>query len=159
MDGISIQQRRLELIKAVERINSVVKHPQFLKFTEIYANRFIQTKGYGKWLYEYEVARTQGLFEPQALRKHYIDILLSRFSLDFQYKCAVYYICLRAEDATKAYVDARVNALYSIIVFTGEIATDDDDDPYTDLSYDEAIEICNALNEEAEEELFKIKKQ
>ena len=33
-----------------------------------------------------------------------------------------------------------------------------DGDPYTDLSYEEAKEICQALNEEAEEELFKIKR-
>ena len=48
--------------------------------------------------------------------------------------------------------------LYKICVITGETAVDEDDDEYIELSYDEASQICKALNEEAEEELFIIKK-
>lgn len=159
MERKSAQQRRLELAKTIERINSIIKHPQFIKFVGIYAKRFKQNRGYGRWLKEYQDADANGQFEPTALRKHYINILLNRDDINFQYKCAVYRICVLAEDAAKSYIEIRVKALYSIIVFTGELAYDDDDDPYVDLSYDEATEICKLLNEEAEEELFKIKKQ
>lgn len=159
MGRISIQQRRMEIAKAVQRINTVIKHPQFLKFVQVYTEKFRQNKGYGRWLHEYQVADEQGQFEPNAIRKNYIDILLKRDNLNFHINCATYHIGIYAENAAKAYIDTRIKALYSIVVFTGEIATDDDDDPYTDLSYDEAVEICNLLNEEAEEELFKIKKQ
>lgn len=95
----------------------------------------------------------------QLLEKNFIDILLKRDNFNFHYQDAIYHICVYAENAAKAYIDTRINSLYSIVVFTGEVATDDDDDPYSDLSYDEAVEICNLLNEEAEEELFKIQKQ
>lgn len=149
----------MEIAKAVERINSVIKHPQFIKFVEIYAAAFKRNKGYGKWLHEYQVADEQGLFEPADIRKNYIDILLMRDNLNFHVNCAVYHIGIYAENAARAYIETRINALYSIVVFTGEIATDDDDDPYIDLSYDEATEICKLLNDEAEEELFQIKKQ
>jgi hypothetical protein len=47
--------------------------------------------------------------------------------------------------------------LYKIVIVTGETAVDDDDDEYTELEYDEAVEICKSLNEEAEEELFFVK--
>ena len=48
--------------------------------------------------------------------------------------------------------------LYKICVITGEIAVDEDDDEYIELYYDEATQICKSLNEEAEEELFVIKR-
>lgn len=159
MERKSAQQRRLELAVAIDRINTIVKHPQFIKFVGVYARRFKQNQGYGRWLKEYQDADTNGQFEPVAIRKHYINILLHRDELNFQYKCAVFKIGVQAEEAAKSYIESRIKALYSIIVFTGELAYDDDDDPYIDLSYDEATEICKLLNEEAEEELFKIKKQ
>ena len=49
--------------------------------------------------------------------------------------------------------------MYDIRVITGELAYDDDDDPYTDLTYEEATQIVKALNEEAEEELFVMKRK
>lgn len=159
MSKLSARQKRIEIAQAIERINSVIKHPQFLKFVEIYAAKFKQNKGYGRWLHEYQEADEHGQFEPAAIRKNFIDILLKRDNFNFHYYDAIYHICAYAENAARAYIDTRINSLYSIVVFTGEIATDDDDDPYSDLSYDEATEICNLLNEEAEEELFKIQKQ
>lgn len=39
------------------------------------------------------------------------------------------------------------------------MAEDEDDEPYKDLSREEAKQICDSLNEEAEEIIFKVKKQ
>jgi hypothetical protein len=101
----------------------------------------------------------QGLFAPRVLRLLYIQILGNNCKLNFQQRQAVWYICYYAKDAAEAYIDERENSLYDIRVITGELAYDDDDDPYTDLTYEEATQIVKALNEEAEEELFVMKRK
>lgn len=143
----------------VSKIPEVVYHPQFLKFVEYYAKAFKAQNGFGRWLKEYRDMEAEGLFAPRILRLFYIQILGNTFKLDFQKELAVWSICCNARDATKAYVNERENALYDIRVITGELACDDDDDPYVNLTYEEAIQIVKALNEEAEEELFVIKRK
>ena len=140
------------------KVSEIVQHPQFLRFVQHYANLFISRKGFGRWLKEYQDMEAKGLFAPRVLRLFYIQILTDTFKLDFQREQAIWYICCNAESATKAYIDERENSLYNICVITGEIAYDDDDDPYTNLTYEEATQIVKALNEEAEEELFHIKR-
>lgn len=156
--GKSNLQQRMEVLKAIERINKVIKHPQFLKFASMYANKFIMNDGFGRWIVEYQDMENKGMFEPTVLRQEYIKIILNRSTIDFQREQAIYHICVNAECATEAYIDNK-NALYCIVTTTGEIAEDDDDEPYKDLSHDEAKQICDSLNEEAEEIIFKIKKQ
>ena len=141
------------------KLPEVVYHPQFLRFIDYYAKAFIKRRGFGRWLKEYQDMEKQGLFAPRVLRLFYIQILGNTFKLDFQKEQAVWDICCCARDATEAYIDERINALYDIRVITGELAYDDDDDPYTDLTYEEATQIVKALNEEAEEELFVMKRK
>lgn len=141
------------------KLPEVVYHPQFLRFIDYYAKAFIKRRGFGRWLKEYQDMEKQGLFAPRVLRLFYIQILGNTFKLDFQKKQAVWDICCCAVDAAKAYIDERIDALYDIRVITGELAYDDDDDPYTDLTYEEATQIVKALNEEAEEELFVMKRK
>ena len=147
------------MIKKVNKIPEIVYHPQFLKFIGYYAKAFIKRRGFGRWLKEYRDMEEQGLFAPRVLRLFYIQILGNTFRLDFQKEQAVWDICSSARDAAEAYIDERVNALYDIRVITGELAYDEDDDPYTDLTYEEATQIVKALNEEAEEELFVMKRK
>lgn len=141
------------------KLPEVVYHPQFLRFIDYYAKAFIKRRGFGRWLKEYDDMEKQGLFAPRVLRLFYIQILGNTFKLDFQKEQVVWGICCCAKDAAEAYIDERINALYDIRVITGELAYDDDDDPYTDLTYEEAIQIVKALNEEAEEELFVMKRK
>lgn len=143
----------------ISKIPDVVYHPQFLKFVEYYAKVFKAQHGFGRWLKEYQDMEAKGLFAPRILRLFYMQILGNTFKLDFQREQAVWYICCYAKDAAEAYIDERINALYDVRVITGELAYDDDDDPYTDLTYEEATQIVNALNEEAEEELFVMKRK
>lgn len=143
----------------VSKIPEVVYHPQFLKFVDYYAKAFKARNGFGRWLKEYQDMEAKGLFAPRVLRLFYIQILGNTFKLDFQREQAVWDICCSAKDAAEAYIDERVNALYDVRVITGELAYDDDDDPYTDLTYEEATQIVKALNEEAEEELFVMKRK
>lgn len=145
--------------KKAVKLPEVVYHPQFLKFIDYYAKAFIKRRGFGRWLKEYQDMEKQGLFAPRVLRLFYIQILGNTFKLDFQKEQAVWDICCCARDAAEAYIDERINALYDIRVITGELAYDDDDDPYTDLTYEEAVQIVKALNEEAEEELFVMKRK
>lgn len=143
----------------ITKLPEVIYHPQFLRFIDYYAKAFIKKRGFGRWLKEYQDMEKQGLFAPRILRLFYIQILGNTFKLDFQKEQAVWYICCCARDAAEAYIDERINALYDIRVITGELAYDDDDDPYTDLTYEEATQIVKALNEEAEEELFVMKRK
>lgn len=147
------------MIQKANRIPDIVYHPQFLKFIEYYTKIFIRNRGYGIWLKEYQDMQKKGQFAPRVIRLFYIQMLGKNCSLDFQKRQAIWHICCYALDAAKSYVDERENALYDIVVITGEQAYDDDDDPYTDLTYDEANQIVKALNEEAEEELFTIKRK
>ena len=143
----------------ISKIPEAIYHPQFLKFVEYYVEAFKARNGFGRWLKEYQDMETKGLFAPRILRLFYIQILGNTFKLDFQREQAIWDICCSAKDATEAYIDERVNALYDVRVITGELAYDEDDDPYTGLTYEEATQIVKALNEEAEEELFVIKRK
>lgn len=142
----------------MKKIPDVVKEPIFLKFVEHYAKKFREQNGFGRWLYEYQDMEQKGLFSPRILRSFYIQICTDKFDLGFIRDEAVWHICSQAVDAANNYIDERVNSLYNIVLITGEIAEDEDGDAYSELTYEEANEICQALNEEAEEELFKIKK-
>lgn len=139
--------------KAVE-IPAVVYTDQFLRFLAYYAKDFKANNGYGKyWLKEWTRMEEQGMFKPEKLRELYIKILDGSNTLTYIYWDAVNCIGVQALDAAKAIVSMTV---YDIRVITGEIAVNDDDEELTGLSMDEAIFICNAMNEEAEELLFKV---
>ena len=142
-----------QLKKKTVEIPQVVYTDQFLRFVAVYANRFKATNGYGRWLAEYRRMDEHGWFKPEKLRELYIDILKGASTLSFIYKDAVHYICIQALDATKTF--ASVNS-FDIRVITGEIAINDNDEELTGLSMEEAISICDSMNEEAEEMLFRV---
>lgn len=138
--------------KAVE-IPEVIYTDQFLIFVAVYANRFRATNGYGRWLVEYRQMDEQGMFKPEKLRELYIKILNGSNTLSYIYRDAVHYICVQALNAAKAFASANS---FDVRVITGEIAVNGDDEELTGLSMEEAISICNAMNEEAEELLFRV---
>lgn len=138
--------------KAVE-IPEIIYTNQFLKFVAVYANRFRMTKGFGRWLAEYKRMDEQGMFVPEKLRELYIKILDGSNTLSFIYWEAVHYICIQALDAAKAFASSNS---FEIRVITGEIAFNDDDEELKDLSMEEALAICKAMNDEAEELLFRV---
>lgn len=143
----------------MKQIPDVIDKPQFLKFVEVYAKKFRAQNGFGnRWLHEYQDMENRGLFKPTIIKALYKKILEDKFYLGFIREQAIYYIGVYAQDAAEAYYKAREDYLYRIVLVTGETAVDDDDDEYTELEYDEAVEICKALNEEAEEELFFVKR-
>lgn len=94
-----------------------------------------------------------GWFKPEKLRGLYINILKDTSTLSYIYWDAVHYICIQALDAAKAFASANS---FDVRVITGEIAVNDDGEELTGLSMEEAISICNAMNEEAEELLFRV---
>lgn len=138
--------------KAVE-IPRVIYTNQFLKFVEHYAKEFKKYNGHGRWLAEYRQMDERGWFKPEKLRKLYIDILKDTSTLSYIYWDAVHYICIQALDAAKAF--ALANS-FEIRVITGEIAFNDSDEELKDLSMEEALAICKAMNDEAEELLFRV---
>lgn len=142
----------------INKIPDVIDKPQFLKFVEVYAKKFRANNGFGRWLHEYQDMEARGLFKPTIIKALYKKILQDKFYLGFIREQAIYYIGVFAQDAAEAYYKAREDYLYKIVIITGETAVDDDDDEYTELEYDEAVEICKSLNEEAEEELFFVKR-
>jgi hypothetical protein len=139
--------------KTVE-IPKVIYTQQFLKFVANNVRSFRESNGFGRWLVEYQRMDEQGWFKPEKLRGLYIQILKGNFSYSFIIKCAVNYICSPALDAAKAF--EKMNS-FDIVVITGEIAINDDDEELRDLSLEEAIQICEAMNDEAEEILFRVR--
>lgn len=139
--------------KAVE-IPEVIYTNQFLKFVEHYAKEFKKYNGYGKyWLKEWTRMEENGMFKPEKLRELYIKILDDSNTLSYIYWEAVHCICIQALDAAKAF--ALTNS-FEIRVITGEIAFNDNDEELKDLSMEEALAICKAMNDEAEELLFRV---
>lgn len=139
--------------KAVE-IPEVIYTDQFLKFVEHYAKEFKKYNGYGKyWLKEWTRMEENGMFKPEKLRELYIKILDGSNTLSYIYWEAVHCICIQALDAAKAF--ALTNS-FEIRVITGEIAFNDNDEELKDLSMEEALAICKAMNDEAEELLFRV---
>lgn len=142
-----------QLKKKTVEIPQAIYTDQFLRFVAIYANRFKATNGYGRWLAEYRRMDEHGWFKPEKLRELYINILKDTSALSYIYWDAVHYICIQAFDATKAFVSANS---FEIRVITGEIAFNDDNEELKDLSMEEALTICKAMNDEAEELLFRV---
>lgn len=139
--------------KTVE-IPQVIYTNQFLKFVEHYAKEFKKYNGYGKyWLKEWTRMEENGMFKPEKLRELYIKILDGSNTLSYIYWEAVHCICIQALDAAKAF--ALTNS-FEIRVITGEIAFNDNDEELKDLSMEEALAICKAMNDEAEELLFRV---
>lgn len=138
--------------KTIE-IPAIIHTAQFLKFVSVFAARFKSQSGYGKWLVEYEQMDRRDFFKPERLRDLYIKMLTGTFQHSYIVKDVVNNICVQALDAAKAYA---LNNSFEIRIITGEIATDDDEQELTGLSIEEAISICEAMNEEAEELLFRV---
>lgn len=134
-------------------IPQIINTSQFLRFAAVYANKFKANKGYGRWLVEYRKMEESGMLKPEKLRELYIKILNGTNTLSYIYWDAVNHICIKALDAAKAFVSA---SLFEIRVITGEIAFDDNDEELKGLSLEDALSICKAMNEEAEELLFRV---
>lgn len=138
----------------VVEIPAAIHTNQFLRFLAYYAKEFKANNGYGKyWLKEWTRMEEWGMFKPEKLRELYIKILDGTNTLTYIYWDVVASIGAQALDATKALIST---ATYDIRIITGEIAVNDDDEELLGLSIDEAVFICDAMNEEAEELLFKV---
>lgn len=138
--------------KAVE-IPKIIYTNQFLRFVVAYTNKFRATSGHGRWLAEYRRMDEQGMFKPEKLRDLYVEILDGSSTLTYIYWDAVHYICIQALDAAKAFA---LDNSFEVRIITGEIAFNDDGEELKDLSIEEALAICKAMNNEAEELLFKV---
>lgn len=139
--------------KKVVEIPEVIYTNQFLKFVAYYAANFKEHNGYGRWLAEYRRMEERGMFKPEKLRELYIKILDGSNILSYIYWDVVHFICIQALNAAKAFVIA---SSFEIRVITGEIAFNDDDEELKGLSMEEALFICKAMNDEAEELLFRV---
>ena len=142
--------------KALELVDT----PIFLQNVEKYLNKWLYLAKLpngplGRWIYEYQQMEDKGLFKPAIFKAFYKLELQSKLNIGFIKSCPVHYVGVYAMDDTYKYYSLREHT-YKIIVITGEIACDDDGDDLIDLSYDEAKEICDSMNIEAEEKLFKV---
>lgn len=132
----------------------IINTSQFLKFVEHYVKEFKETNGYGRWLAEYERMSQTGMLKPENIREQYIAILNKTSKLSYIYWDAINCIGIQAFDATKAFMS--VNSSYEIRTISDKIAIDDSGEELSDLSLEEALSICKAMNEEAEELLFRV---
>lgn len=140
-------------LKKLIEVPDDIRTNQFLRFVGIYAKKFKESNGYGLWLAEYKVMEQHAMFYPDTLRRLYIDILRDEFKYSYIVKDAVNHICSQALRAVRAFVKPDS---FEVRVITGEIAFNEDDEELVDLSFEEAVSICKAMNEEAEELLFRV---
>lgn len=136
-----------------KQIYKLINSSRFLKSVELQVQKFKANKGYGRWIAEYQRMDKQGLFKPENLKEQYIKILKDVSALQYIYWEAIHYIGMSALEETEDYYE---NCYCDIRVITGEIALDSNDEELIFLQREEAIQICNEMNEEAEEHLFTV---
>lgn len=134
-------------------VNPIINTEIFLRFSAIKAKQFRKQNGFGRWLAEYERMEKSGLFTPIKLREQYIQIINNNYRFGFIYSQAIQYICSNTIDSINILV---LNKTFCIKTIYGDIAIDENDDELSGLLLEDALNICNRMNEEAEEILFKI---
>ena len=124
----------------------VMSTATFLDKIQEYAEDFKRKKGFGRWLKEYEDMDLAGFFEPEELKKLYIDYIKGKFIYGYIYSTAVYYIGVMAYDDTVHYLN---NAEFCILNNDGTMYLDEDNDELTELEFSEALSICKSINDDA----------
>lgn len=136
-----------------KEIPTLVQSKCFLWFVSQFAEIFKASNGYGRWLHEYQQMDLKGWFTPEKLRELYIPILKGSSALTYVYWDAVNNICTQALDHAMAFMEVQH---YEIRTITGIIAVDDNNFPLIGLTLNYALKTCKAMNQEAEEELFRV---
>lgn len=131
----------LEIIKT--RIFEVYAQKQF--------EQFKKQNGFGKWLAEYKRMEASCLFEPSSIVNQYQQILKGKYEYGFICMQAINYICVNALDSVTRFIS---NSDFQILLENGDIALDDDMEELIGLTFDEAMSICEAMNEDIGMKLY-----
>lgn len=136
-----------------EELHRFINSDEFMSNLQLYVDKFRKSKGFGTWLAEYKRMDTAGYFSPKMLKDNFVKILNDVSALQYIYWEAIHYIGQQALDKT---VDDFNSYYYDIRCVTGEIAEDDNGEELLYLDLNSAIEICESMNTEAEELLFRV---
>lgn len=140
-------------MKKTKKVPDLVYTQLFIRFIQKYTEVFKHDRRLGRWLVEYDKMLENGQLSPKVILAQYVNILRDVYDGNFLAMQAYWYIGINAFDAACQYVTAHS---FMIKTITGFIALDEDDDELTDLSFEEALSICKAMNTEAEETLFRV---
>lgn len=151
----SIDAREYKLSKMAKKddIYRLINSDEFMSNLQLYVDKFRKSKGFGTWLAEYKRMDAAGYFSPKMLKDNFVKILNDVSALQYIYWEAIHYIGQQALDKT---ADDFNNYYYEVRCITGEVAEDDNGEELSYLDLDSAIEICESMNAEAEELLFKV---
>lgn len=136
-----------------EELHRFINSDEFMSNLQLYVDKFRKSKGFGTWLAEYKRMDAAGYFSPKMLKDNFVKILNDISALQYIYWEAIHYIGQQALDKT---VDDFNSYYYDIRCVTGEIAEDDNGEELLYLDLNSAIEICESMNTEAEELLFRV---
>lgn len=136
-----------------EELRRFINSDEFMSNLQLYVDKFRKSKGFGTWLAEYKRMDAAGYFSPKMLKDNFVKILNDVSALQYIYWEAIHYIGQQALDKT---VDDFNSYYYDIRCITGEIAEDDNGEELLYLDLNSAIEICESMNSEAEELLFRV---
>lgn len=136
-----------------EELHRFINSDEFMSNLQLYVDKFRKSKGFGTWLVEYKRMDAAGYFSPKMLKDNFVKILNDVSALQYIYWEAIHYIGQQALDKT---VDDFNSYYYDIRCITGEIAEDDNGEELLYLDLNSAIEICESMNTEAEELLFRV---
>lgn len=131
------------------RPSLIIDTQAFLDALAKKANAFKVSKGFGRWLKEYERMEEAGLFEPNTLRPHFNDYLKGRSRLGFLQRQAIFYIGTQAFDDVFALITSSSFDIW--IEDLDTYYTDEDGDKIEELDYIEALSIAIAINKDAED--------
>lgn len=110
------------------------------------AKAFKASKGFGRWLKEYEEMEAQGLFKPERLIDIYKNYLNKRSRLGFLQNQAAYYICTLALEDTYSLLNDNKFDIW--IEELNDYYLDEDGDKVDELEFMEALYIATAINKD-----------
>lgn len=129
----------------------IIKTHIFKVYAQKQFEQFKKQNGFGKWLAEYKRMEASCLFEPSSIVNQYQQILKGKYEYGFICMQAINYICVNALDAVTRFIS---NSDFQILLENGDVALDDDMEELTGLTFDEAMSICEAMNEDIGMKLY-----
>lgn len=138
-------------MKLTEHLQMIMQTHAFKVYVQKQFEQFKKQNGFGKWLAEYKRMEVSSLFEPSSIIKQYQQILNGKYEYGFICMQAINYICVNAIDS---FSNILQNNDFCIMLNNTEIALDDDKEELIGLSFDEAISICKAMNEDIGNKIF-----
>lgn len=124
--------------------NYILNSLLFADNVNYYIGQFREQLGFGRWLKEYERMDESGAFSVSYIKTQYPKVVNGTYTKGFIYSQAVRFIGLQAYDDSKLFISINT---FKLVNTDGSDYADEDGDLANGLSFDEAIDMYNAIND------------